>query len=393
MKGTTTGHCGLYVHVPFCTSKCGYCDFYSLSVAGRDAGGLIDRLVVELEHRLGQNTLPIASVFIGGGTPTVLPDELLARLLEPLAGVAAGDANTEFTVEANPATIDRGKAAILRAAGVNRLSIGAQSFDPGELAVLERLHTPDDVTASVKLARDSGFRRLSLDLIFGIPGQTLASWQASLKRAMDLEVDHLSLYGLTYEPGTPLDCARQSGRISPCGEGPEAEMYTEAVERTRQRGFEQYEISNFARPDQRCRQNLIYWHNEPYIGVGPSAAGYLDGRRYRNVADLEQYVRMIDDSGKAVSESECIKGTLLAGETTMLALRLVEGINVASFAVRLGIEPHDCFSRSIERYVSLGLLTANQDNIALTSRGRLVADSVIADFMTELDEVDEALIG
>ncbi|HUU84667.1 MAG TPA: radical SAM family heme chaperone HemW [Phycisphaerae bacterium] len=378
--------CGLYLHVPFCSHKCGYCDFYSVPESAHDTGPLVDRLLDELRTRLNSTHDPITTMFIGGGTPTVLSPDLLARLLEPLTPIAAQPPCIEFTIEANPGTLDDAKVRILARSGVDRISLGAQSFQPGELATLERGHRPDDVAPAVEAARRAGIRRINLDLIFGIPGQTLTTWTDSIDRAIALGVDHLALYGLTYEPGTPLTRRLEAGRIQRCPEQLEREMYLTAVRRAAARGFEQYEISNFARPDHRCRHNLLYWNNEPYIGVGPSAVGCIDGVRYRNVPDIERYVRMIDKSGSAVIETERVTGHRLAAEMVMLRLRLVEGIDAAEFEARAGWNPHTAFAGAIQRCRNLGLLRVTPTHIALTDEGRLLADSIITEFMAELDE-------
>lgn len=379
------GQCGLYLHVPFCTAKCGYCDFYSVPHAGWDTSALVNRLLVELDARMADAAFPVTTIFVGGGTPTVLPPDQLARLVEPLAPIAAKPACREFTVEANPGTLDDRKAGILARAGVGRLSLGAQSFCPDELATLERTHSPEDIAPAVETARRAGIRRINLDLIFGIPGQTLASWTESLDRALALGVDHLALYGLTYEPGTALTRRLEAGRIRRCGEQLEADMYQLGARRAAARGFEHYEISNFAQPGHRCLHNLVYWHNEPYLGVGPSAVGYLDGVRYRNVPDVARYIRMIDDGGRAVIETEHVTGRRLAAETAMLQLRLVEGIDVATFNARTGFDPHRVFNRAVQRCQALGLLRATPTHVALTDAGRLLADPIIAEFMAELD--------
>jgi oxygen-independent coproporphyrinogen-3 oxidase len=379
------GQCGLYLHVPFCTSRCGYCDFYSVPEAGRDMGVLVDALLAELHVRLARAPGPLTTIFVGGGTPTVLPAAELARLLEPLATIAARPACLEFTVEANPENVDDRRAGVLVRAGVDRISLGAQSFHSQELAVLDRVHTPGAVASAVETVRRAGIGRINLDLIFGIPGQTGRSWQASLDRATALGVGHLALYGLTYEAGTPLTRRLKVGLIRRCDEDLEADLYRTAVHSLAAKGFEQYDISNFSRPHQRCLHNLNYWNNVPYIGVGPSAVGYTDGVRYRNVPDLARYIRMIEESGTAVIETERVTGQRLAAETAMLQLRLVEGIELAGFEVRTGFDPHQVFAAAIERFESQGLLRVDATHVALTDDGRLLADSIITEFMLELD--------
>lgn len=380
--------CGLYVHIPFCQTKCGYCDFYSVPLRDRATGPLVTRILADLRSRTAQTPYNVATIFVGGGTPTVLPTTELGRFFDALRGIVDGHRVQEFTVEANPATIDDEKLGILTAGGVDRISMGAQSWHVGELAALERLHSPEDIEPGVRLVRKHGVQRINLDLIFGIPGQTLRSWAESLQRTVDLGVDHISCYGLTYEPGTRLTAQMRRGRIKPCDEEVEAEMYLLAIDLLARQGYEQYEISNFARPGQRCLHNLIYWRNEPYIGVGPSAAGFLDGARYKNVSDIGSYIRSVDERGHAVSESEPVRGRTLAGETVMMQLRLNEGIDVAGLIRRTGIDLRKVCKMSLGTFVEKGLVHDSGDRLALTSEGRLVADAIISDLYAELGARD-----
>ncbi len=369
--------CGLYVHIPFCETKCGYCDFYSVALKGRDPAPLVDRVMHELETRLRAAGRKIHTIFCGGGTPTLLPIGPLQRLLDALTRVRAVHPVGEFTVEANPATVDDEKAALLAAAGVTRVSMGAQSFHPAELATLERIHQPQDVPRSVRVLRRSGIPQLNLDLIFGIPGQTMRTWQESLHRAIELEPDHLACYGLTYEPGTRFTALRAQGKLQPCDEGLETEMYLCAIDTLEDAGFEQYEISNFARPGCRCRHNLIYWRNHDYIGVGPSAAGCLRGRRYKNVADISAYIRRMDAEGSAEAESETLDPPRRMVEMVMMQLRLRDGLSVSAFRQRFGMDPRSLFRDPLQRWQSHGIVRVDDERIALTRRGLLVADAVI----------------
>lgn len=372
--------CELYVHVPYCETKCGYCDFYSVPTKDRVTGPTVEMIVRELDVRLARRPVAVRTVFCGGGTPTILPLAELERLLGAIArGVDVG-ALAEFTVEANPATVDDDKAQLLRDAGVTRVSMGAQSFFVDELATLERLHTPEDIAPSVATLRRCGIEQLNLDLIFGIPGQTLETWRASLDRAVALEPDHVACYGLTYEPGTRLTALRDHGRMKPCNEDLEADMYLMMLDVLARAGYLQYETSNFAKPGCESRHNLLYWRNRPYIGVGPSAAGCLDGRRYKNAADVNAYVRMIDEHGHAEAEVELITREMLMHEMILMQLRLVEGLSVADYSARLGIDPREQFAGVIERLSAGGLLTASDTHIALTTRGRLVSDAVMTEF-------------
>ncbi len=375
---------GLYIHIPFCETKCGYCDFYSVPLAGRETAPLVEGIVRELHFRLTARAYPVSTIFMGGGTPTILPSAILRDLLRTVGQlVDIGDVE-EFTVEANPATVDDEKAALLVQHAVTRVSMGAQSFFASELAALERLHSPGDIAPSVQALRRQGVAQVNLDLIFGIPGQSLQTWSQSLDRAIDLGPDHIACYGLTYEPGTPLTAQRVAGRVIPCEESLEADLYLLAIDRLADAGYAQYEISNFARPGCECRHNLIYWRNQPYVGVGPSATGYVAGRRYKNVRDINGYIRRIDREGHAEGESEMIDDEKLILEMVMMQLRLNEGLNVADFTTRLGVSPLRLFAAGIARLTAGGLVEVRADKkaICLTRAGRLLADAVIAELVS-----------
>jgi oxygen-independent coproporphyrinogen III oxidase len=374
---------GLYLHVPFCRTKCGYCDFYSVPTVEQPTLPIVQVLVTELEDRLAARTSPITTIFVGGGTPTILPPEELATVLSPIREAVLSDHPAEFTVEANPGTLTDATLQVLTAAGVDRVSMGAQSFHAADLQALERIHEPADVERGVETCRRHGIRRINLDLIFGVPGQTLRRWRDSLRRAIDLGVEHLACYGLTYEPGTPLTAARERGAVEPCADDLESEMYLAAIADLQAAGYAQYEISNFAQPGERCLHNLLYWHNLPYIGVGPSAAGYLGGVRYKNVSDLAEYARRMDRDGHAVEESEQLSGAALAGETAMLNLRLNEGLVFADFLARTGCDARTLFASAIATHAAKGWLAVSASGIALTPAGRLMANTVIADFLAD----------
>lgn len=371
----------LYVHVPLCRSLCGYCDFYSQIFDPAVVTPLVDALVRELAEYAEQRSLRLDTIYVGGGTPTVLPAPALSRLLLSVREYAVDAQLLEFTVEANPATLTDDIAAVLVAAGVNRVSLGAQSFEPDELRTLDRMHLPAHVGETVKKCRQSGIWQINLDLIFGIPGQTPASWLGSLWAALTLEPDHLSCYGLTYEPGTPLYEHLNIGAVQRVDPDLEAEMYETALDILPGAGLPQYEISNFARPGAQCRHNLRYWHNEPYLGIGPAAAGFIDEVRYKNVADTAAYVQAIQEGRSPWSEQETLPPGRRARETAMLELRLTEGIQRKHFAERYGEDPAALFADAIKPHMADGLLAVDERSIRLTRAGLLVADTVIADFL------------
>lgn len=382
---------GLYVHVPFCETKCGYCDFYSVPLGDRATSPVVDATLRELVDRTQATPESIATIFVGGGTPTLLPPGDLERLMMALDSIARRHAVEEFTVEANPATVDERKARLLVENGVTRVSMGAQSFFPAELAALERLHSPQDIPPSVETLRRCGVPQVNLDLIFGIPGQSLDSWRQSLARAIDLAPDHIACYGLTYEPATRLTAQLHHGHVTPCDEDIEADMFNATVDVLGAEGYRQYEISNFARPGCECRHNLLYWRNQPYIGVGPSAAGCVSGRRYKNVPDIAAYVRRMADRGSAEAESETLTPEMIALELVMMQMRLCDGLSVADFRQRIGVDPRHKYAAALGRLVANGWVTATCHRIALTRAGMLVANRVIAEMVADPRAVERSL--
>jgi len=370
---------GWYVHLPFCATKCGYCDFYSLPTVPALISGLVWAIREELALR--DPGRPVETIFVGGGTPTVLPAEALEAILRTLRE-RCGPCR-EFTVEANPSSADELKLDVLRRLGVNRLSLGAQSFDARDLRVLERIHDPAHIAESVALARASGFENINLDLIYAVPGQTLGRWRDNLRRAIDLETEHLSCYALMYEPGTLLTRQRLRGRILPADEELEAEMFELAIDELVAAGFEHYEISNFARPGRRCRANVIYWENREYLGVGPSAVSYLAGVRRKNLPDVRRYVELMrTDPDAIVVEEESLDPSGRASETAIQMLRLTEGIDRRLFRQLTGFDAQALFARQIEHFTGLGLMSVDPASIRLTRRGMLVSNQVMLELLS-----------
>jgi oxygen-independent coproporphyrinogen-3 oxidase len=367
-----------------------------VALKGRNPAPLVDRLIRELAGRT-EGVENIRTVFVGGGTPTLLPLDLLDELLRAVGRCVCVGALEEFTVEANPATVDDAKAELLVRSGVSRVSMGVQSFHVAELATLERLHTPGDIAPSVATLRRNGVRQLNLDLIFGIPGQTMETWMTSLRRTIDLGPDHVACYGLTYEPATRLTALKNASKLTPCEEELEADMFLAAGEVLEAAGYEPYEISNYAKPGFQSRHNLLYWRNEPYIGVGPSAAGCVPWpgrgssggpvlRRHKNVADIAGYVRMMDDHGHAEAEHEFIEGETLALELILMQLRLNEGLHLARMADALSSQARSRVSAEVESLVGEELVQQGRGRVWLTRAGRLVANRVIgrlADAVTD----------
>lgn len=370
----------LYVHVPFCVHKCHYCDFYSITrqTAGR-MSAFVDRILAEAEQWAPHVvTGRIRTVFFGGGTPSLLPLGLMLRLIDGLKARLDLTAVREFTIECNPATVDAAWLAGVREAGADRLSFGAQSFHPRELKVLERHHDPDDVPRSLDLARSAGFSRLSLDLIYGIPGQTLDDWAESLRRALACATTHLSAYLLTYEPNTPLAVRRRLGQVTPLEESLELSMLAFTRRTLAEAGMPAYEISNFAAAGQACRHNLNYWLGGSYLGLGPSAASHWHGWRWRNRPHLGEWEAAVDGGRLPAVEVERLSPTRQVAERAYLGLRLSQGVLWTS----LGEGSRQRFGPFVERYRRSGLLDADDEGFRLTEAGVAVADGLSAELLT-----------
>ena len=368
---------GWYVHLPFCTTKCGYCDFYSLPTIPGLVGDLVQALITEMAQRNPARS--VETIFVGGGTPTVLPAEALRAILAAISEHTR--LVSEFTVEANPSSTDELKMELLRHAGVNRISFGAQSFHEDELRVLERIHDPRHIFESVESARAAGFNNINLDLIYAIPGQTLARWRETLRRAIDVGTEHLSCYALMYEPNTSLTRLRHQGRIVAAEEDLEADMFEATIEDLTAAGFEHYEISNFARPGRRCQANIIYWENREYLGIGPSAVSYLNGVRARNVPDVRKYVEHILSGQSIVVEEETLEPRQRAAETAIQMLRLTDGIHLSRFKEQTGFDAREMFAEQLSQFQQLGLLEVSDIQIRLTHSGLLVANRVMAELL------------
>jgi oxygen-independent coproporphyrinogen-3 oxidase len=331
--------------------------------------------------RAGQSSWRAETAYVGGGTPTVLGAPGLRRLLEAVQ--AAGRPRSEFTVEANPGTVDAQTAAVLAQCGVNRVAMGAQSFEPGELRTLGRIHNPGEVAVAVATLRSAGIANLDLDLIYGIPGQTLDSWRRSLESALALRPEHLSVYALSFEEGTPLWADLQRGAVEAMDDSLQRECYFAAIEAAGRAGLEHYEISNFARPGRRCAHNLTYWHNRPYLGVGPAAASYVLGVRRTNAPDLAAYVEAVRAGLAPPSTQEQLAGRMTMAETLMLGLRLVDGIDRKELAARFGVDALEAFPRSFARHAELGTLVVTDDLLRIPRESLFVSDAVLADIIAE----------
>ena len=379
---------GLYVHLPFCRQKCFYCDFPSY--AGQEG-----RMAVYVEALLGELARegaplraawgPPRTVYLGGGTPTALPPALMERLLAGLREfLAAAPDALEFTCECNPGTVDAAYLSLLRAGGVNRLSLGVQTFDDALLRRIGRIHTAAQARAAVRQARAAGFRNLSLDLMYGLPGQTLAGLEMSVQQALALAPQHISIYGLQVEEGTAFARAQAAGRLAlPSDEESEA-MYDYMTTALPVAGYARYEISNFARPGFESRHNLGYWQDVPYLGIGAAAHSYLDGQRYENPRGIEEYLAALRESGRVRREEEPLTRATSMEEFAFLALRTARGIDRARFAARFGCELASVYADAIARMRARGFLEEDAQGVRLTPLGMKYGNWVFEAFL--LDE-------
>lgn len=391
----------LYLHIPFCQRKCPYCDFNTY--AGKEARyrSFAEALALDLGRegeRRGRPSVP--TVFMGGGTPTVLEGEQLERIF---AGMRQGfdlRPEAEITSEVNPGTVDQSRFETLRRLGVNRLSMGVQSFDDAELSFLGRIHDAEAPGAAVALARAAGFTSLNLDLIYGLPGQQPEIWRRTLERAIDLGPEHLSLYSLIVEPDTPLASWVARGQVPEPDPDLAADLYEMACERLSAAGYHHYEISNWAQgalsgeglPVYACRHNLVYWRNESYLGFGPGAHSSAEGRRWSVARSVEGYVRSVQAgplrylaAGAADRDyEEEIPPPLAMGETMMLGLRLLEaGVNRVAFRERFGVDVTDVYPSELAALQDRGLLETTGECVRLTPQGWLLGNQVFAEFLPD----------
>jgi oxygen-independent coproporphyrinogen-3 oxidase len=392
----------LYVHIPFCFHKCHYCDFYSITRQGEDRmARFVDLMLAEADlwaaARPGPTPVP-RTVFFGGGTPSLLPPPLMRRLIEGLHARFDLMQVDEWTCECNPATVAGDDAAtkaggaeayghdylaMLHELGVNRLSFGAQSFHADDLAALERHHDPADVPASVAIARAVGFDRLNVDLMYAVPGQTPARWEHNLEQALALGTEHLSCYGLTYEPNTPMAVKKRLGTVRPTDEDVELTMFHHTRDRLNAAGLPAYEVSNYARPGAACRHNLAYWHGDDYVALGPSGASHVQGNRWKNRPHLGEWERAIADGRLPAADVEHLTPAQRAGELAMLRLRLADGIDYADFTARTGRDARDLFADALGRFEAVGLLASDAAGVRLTEKGWDVADAVAGEMLVD----------
>lgn len=370
------------MHIPFCFKKCLYCDFNSYHGKEHLFEAYVETLKAEI--RRASDRYPdiyISTIFFGGGTPTLLSFKQLISILDEIRTHFHMDSHAEITTEANPGTVSRESLHILHDAGFNRLGLGIQSLNDHELALLGRIHSSEEAIKAFDSAREAGFRNISVDLMYGIPGQTPKTWRRTLEGILNLQPEHVSLYSLTIEEGTPFHAMQVEGALSLPGEDIEADMYEEAIRILTGTGFSHYEISNFSRPGFECRHNITYWQNEPYLGLGAGASSYIEGIRSTNISAIEEYIDNVRSNKSVAGMEEKLQGHAAMGETVFLGLRMLEGLDMNRFTERYGISPEYAFPEQISNLLDGKLIEKTGSHIRLTHKGLLFANEVFAEFV------------
>ncbi len=379
----------LYVHIPYCQAKCPYCDFNSYAASTWPEDDYTRALIREIERRSAEAPFSgqrLRTVFFGGGTPSLFAPDSIGKILDAADRRFGIESGAEITLEANPGTVGPAKLAGFRATGINRISFGAQSFNAATLRFLGRIHSAEETRAAARMAHRAGFERINLDLIFAVPGQTLAAVRNDIAEAAALEPDHLSAYNLTFEEGTAFFAEMKRGRITPAGSDEQAAMYSFVREEIPRRGYKMYEISNYARPGCEARHNLTYWRAQSYVGVGAGAHSFAlghegYGRRWWNHRAPGVYIKAALGEGIAEAGAEEIDAATGASEFIFLNLRLRDGFATADFHARFGVEFDTRFGATAARLFEGGLLERSAEKVRLTERGLELADSVFAEFL------------
>lgn len=373
---------GIYIHIPFCEQKCSYCDF--LSFPGqhrREKQWYVEALCEEMRQRIQGKWRTPETIFIGGGTPTSLTAEELARVLAVLTEQIDIDCVEEFTVEANPGTVDTEKLGVLRNYGVNRLSFGVQSFDDGLLQRVGRLHTADEAVRAVQMAKQAGFSNINLDLMYGLPGQTAGQWHETIERAIALAPTHLSLYQLIVEEHTRIARQLEAGSVPPIDEDGAAVWFERQRERLHQAGFEQYEISNYAQPGFASVHNQLYWRLDDYLGLGLGATSWCRPMRSVNTDELQSYCRALAGGMLPLQEQETLTRDEQMSESVFMALRMNDGLSREAFCALYGQDVTEAFSDAVREGQSRGWLLLDRSRLRLSDAGRLVGNWVFELFI------------
>ncbi|MDO4510470.1 MAG: radical SAM family heme chaperone HemW [Bacteroidales bacterium] len=374
---------GIYLHIPFCESKCIYCDFYSMAGNRHLVDQYLDALLAEAAQRKQEIAGEVVrTVYVGGGTPSLLSEAQLARLVAGLREIFDLSAVEEFTIEVNPDDVTPSYMRAARALGINRVSMGVQSFSDADLALINRRHSAAQAIEAISVMKEAGIENISIDLIYGIPGQTIDTWQQNVDQALSLGVHHISAYTLMYEEGTRLWVMRKMGKIKEVSDDEVAAMYGTLVSSLKQHGFLHYEISNFALPGYHSRHNSSYWDLTPYLGLGVAAHSYDGAVRRYNPSHLVKYIQCMEDGG-TFAEEEHLTENERYDEYVMLRLRTSEGIDAEALRNRFGDLHHRFFLRKAEKLVANGMLSHQQNRYFIAENNTLISDSITCDLLWE----------
>ena len=373
-----------YIHIPFCDHKCIYCDFYSI-ITSDNIQSFLEYLKKEISHYAEKYSdgRELISIYFGGGTPSLMEPEYLSQVIHVLKANFVVRKDAEVTMETNPGTVSLEKMKMFRQIGINRISIGIQSFDNEDLNFLTRIHNSETAIKTVKEAAEAGFENISLDLIFNLPGQTKKKWKKNLEQAIKLPVKHISAYSLILERGTILNKMVLDGKVKIQDEDYDAKLYQTTIDFLTSKGFYQYEVSNFAKPGFECLHNNAYWHYTDYFGFGTSAHSFIDGKRWWNFSSLKMYNNKVEKSGNAVAGSETISAEQAVNEYVMLELRS-SGLNLKKFGNRFGIEADEWLKNKYPYFELLknkNFVTIDNSTVRLTSRGYAICDEILAEIL------------
>lgn len=372
----------VYIHVPFCLHHCGYCDF--TLVANRDhlIPEYLRLLALEIERLTADVPKPceVDTIFIGGGTPTHLSIDQLQELLDTIQRSFRLTEGGEYSIEANPDGLCNDRLDVLRRHGISRISLGVQSFDDALLRTLERKHSTESAIDAVQRCADR-FPNVSLDLIFGVPGQSIESWQETLQVALNTPAQHISTYGLTYEQGTPFFRRERSGDLKRVADLQERDMYLLGIQTLSGAGFTHYEVSNFAKPGFQCRHNQVYWNADEYFAFGPGAARYIHGERSTNARSVVRWIKALQNGSEWIEDREVLTPEEKAREAIMIGLRMIAGFDIAEFEQRFNVSLSKLASEPLEQHLAAGHLIIEDGRLKLTQSGLMIADTVVSDFL------------
>ncbi|HWO97955.1 MAG TPA: radical SAM family heme chaperone HemW [Bacillus sp. (in: firmicutes)] len=371
-----------YLHIPFCHHICHYCDFNKVFFENQPVDDYLNAMEQEMKNTVEKHGVnKLKSIFVGGGTPTALTEPQLDKFLEMIHKHLSLEENGEFTFEANPNELTEKKLQLLKDYGVNRLSIGVQTFNDELLKSIGRVHTKKEAIQTIQRAREIGFENLSLDLMYSLPGQTAEDFSQTLQQAFELDIDHMSAYSLIIEPKTVFYNLMRRGKLNVPPQEIEAKMYDDLMNKMEENGFLQYEISNFAKKGFESRHNLTYWNNEEYYGIGAGAHGYVQGIRRANIGPINKYMDAVSQSGFAYMEEHEVTKTEMMEEEMFLGLRKTAGVSKMTFKQKYGVELNDVFGEQVREQMEKGLLAENEECLYLTREGRFLGNEVFQAFI------------